>query len=531
MCCVEDPMNRFLKIVSGMLIGAFISSFLTVGVALAGEREEKPAPEETSLGVRSNIITAGDPSDPTTAAGSTSMSVTYTNSDGSQTIHATYMFQNSDGSYAFKNVVSTISYGETQSQQREQQFSEANPPVCHSFIAAPPQIVQGNNSNLTWSTSNATSVSISPGVGPVGGSGNTSVSPSSTNTYTLTASNSDGSCSLQTTVTVLGRPGVTKSACPAATTLGDTFSFTLSYGNASSATITDTLPGSWNFIGASPNPSSIAGRTLTWSGLSGSGAIAVTVQTVASGTATNAATITNPGVPPVSSSCTVSTQAGVTLRGDVTAVSRIARVTVSGPSVVTSGTTINITTSGTVFQLQGYLQALKSQWRQMIDKNVSRLLSERARSYGSNTLSSGNVNPNGRIDGEVWRVNGDFRIPSGGVTVSGRATFIIENGSLIFDGSLNYATAGTIVGFIVRNGNVTIGSGAGAVSGAVYAPNGTVSIVGGTVSSLSVTGALIGNAFSFGDRNVSIVYDQKISLTPPPGFINLQAPIFQEVAP
>jgi outer membrane protein OmpA-like peptidoglycan-associated protein len=71
-----------------------------------------------------------------------------------------------------------------------------------SFSAAPASVVSGSCANLTWYTTNATSVSIDEGVGGVDASGSKQVCPTSTTRYTLTATGEGGSRTDSTTVTV-----------------------------------------------------------------------------------------------------------------------------------------------------------------------------------------------------------------------------------------------------------------------------------------------------------------------------------------
>lgn len=74
-------------------------------------------------------------------------------------------------------------------------------PTC-TISANPATINIGNNSTLTWSTTNATSVSIDQGIGNVSTSGSKSVSPSNTTTYTETASGPGGTVSCNTKIQV-----------------------------------------------------------------------------------------------------------------------------------------------------------------------------------------------------------------------------------------------------------------------------------------------------------------------------------------
>lgn len=75
-------------------------------------------------------------------------------------------------------------------------------PVITSFSAAPPVIVKGASSVLSWTSTNGTSASLDNGIGAVATSGTHTVSPTVTTTYTLTATNADGSANSSTTVTV-----------------------------------------------------------------------------------------------------------------------------------------------------------------------------------------------------------------------------------------------------------------------------------------------------------------------------------------
>ena len=80
--------------------------------------------------------------------------------------------------------------------------TNAAAPSISSFNATPTSVAPGQNSTLSWSVSNATSISINNGIGVVSASGSTTVSPAATTTYTLTASNSGGTSTAQTSVTV-----------------------------------------------------------------------------------------------------------------------------------------------------------------------------------------------------------------------------------------------------------------------------------------------------------------------------------------
>lgn len=75
--------------------------------------------------------------------------------------------------------------------------------------AEPASVSAGDNSLLSWTTTDADSVSIEPGLGSVDLDGNFNVDPENTTTYTLTASNSETEeeVTCETTVTTGGRGG------------------------------------------------------------------------------------------------------------------------------------------------------------------------------------------------------------------------------------------------------------------------------------------------------------------------------------
>lgn len=77
-----------------------------------------------------------------------------------------------------------------------------DPPTISSFTATPSEIFSGNNSTLSWSASDATTVSINQGLGNVNSTGTQEVGPTVTTSYTLTATNSDGTVTKSCTVTV-----------------------------------------------------------------------------------------------------------------------------------------------------------------------------------------------------------------------------------------------------------------------------------------------------------------------------------------
>ena len=79
------------------------------------------------------------------------------------------------------------------------------PSPTASLSAAMSSVEAGACTNLTWSTSNATSASIDQGVGSVDPSGSRQVCPSSSTTYTLTASGAGGTRTSSATVNVAAK--------------------------------------------------------------------------------------------------------------------------------------------------------------------------------------------------------------------------------------------------------------------------------------------------------------------------------------
>ena len=80
------------------------------------------------------------------------------------------------------------------------------PAPTASLSAASTSIEQGACTNLTWSTTNASSVTIEPGIGSVGADGSRQVCPTSTTRYTISASGAGGSRSDSATVDVAAKP-------------------------------------------------------------------------------------------------------------------------------------------------------------------------------------------------------------------------------------------------------------------------------------------------------------------------------------
>ncbi len=83
----------------------------------------------------------------------------------------------------------------------------APPPAPTATISADPaSIQQGQCSQLSWSSTNATSASIDPALGQVGLSGSQQICPSATTRYTIAAAGTGGSATASTTVNVTAPP-------------------------------------------------------------------------------------------------------------------------------------------------------------------------------------------------------------------------------------------------------------------------------------------------------------------------------------
>ena len=79
----------------------------------------------------------------------------------------------------------------------------SNLPVINSFTANPSTITSGDNSVLSWSVNNATSIIINPGnITFTSSSGSVAVFPAMSTSYTLMATNAEGSVSTHVVVTV-----------------------------------------------------------------------------------------------------------------------------------------------------------------------------------------------------------------------------------------------------------------------------------------------------------------------------------------
>jgi phospholipase C len=112
-------------------------------------------------------------------------------------------------------------------------------PPTLSFASNPSQILTGQKSTLTWTTTNATSFQIDQGIGPQPLNGSITVQPAVTTTYTATASGPGGTQTAQATVTVPppGTLAVSITANPMQISAGQTSALTWQSQNALSVDI------------------------------------------------------------------------------------------------------------------------------------------------------------------------------------------------------------------------------------------------------------------------------------------------------
>ena len=152
-------------------------------------------------------------------------------------------------------------------------------PPTVAFSATPTTIEAGQNSTLSWTTSNATSASIDQGIGAVSTSGSISVHPVQTTLYTITIVGPGGSTTGYAQVTVVSKPVITFSVTPKIITPGASATLTWDCVNAINAFIDNDI-GDVPLKGSrSVSPVKTNTYTITASG-SGGTATATTVVVV-----------------------------------------------------------------------------------------------------------------------------------------------------------------------------------------------------------------------------------------------------------
>ena len=153
-------------------------------------------------------------------------------------------------------------------------------PPTVSLAADPVTIIEGGNSTLTWSSTNADTVSIDNGIGPVGLSGTQSVSPAATTTYTITATGAGGTVSESVMITVIPLPTVSLVADPDTIIEGDSSTLTWNSTNADTVTIDNGI-GTVDLSGTqSVSPAATTTYTITATGAGGTVSESVTITVI-----------------------------------------------------------------------------------------------------------------------------------------------------------------------------------------------------------------------------------------------------------
>lgn len=147
-----------------------------------------------------------------------------------------------------------------------------------TFGSSPDNIVSGQRSTLSWTTSQATSVSINQGIGEVDLNGSMSVKPAVTTTYKITAKGKGGTVKVTTTVTVAAPlPTVSIDSVPQTIEAGESSTLSWSSTNATSVSI-DNDVGEVDLSGSlTVSPSQTTTYTITASNGSGAASAAVTI--------------------------------------------------------------------------------------------------------------------------------------------------------------------------------------------------------------------------------------------------------------
>jgi len=168
----------------------------------------------------------------------------------------------------------------------------------------------------------------------------------------------------------------------------------------------------------------------------------------------------------------------------------------------------------------------------------NRLLTERAQTFTSEKYL--NLNPEETPEGGVWRAATLPELtPLGDTSYNGRGTLIVENQNVNINSNLT-SSSPSMMGLIVLNGNVTIGSDVTNLRLAIFAPNGTITIASNPLNSkFTFSGILIAQSIYIQRSNSDINYNQSIngvrnSLVPDryysalPGFSQILPPSWQE---
>lgn len=138
----------------------------------------------------------------------------------------------------------------------------------------------------------------------------------------------------------------------------------------------------------------------------------------------------------------------------------------------------------------------------------------------SDNCSETNQYPEGR----VW-------LESGGASISGdllrykyKATLIVEPGDLAVSTNVVKNDAQSSLGFIVRDGKVTITNSSSnkmTIEASIFAPKGTITISG---NNIDLIGSFVAKDFSVPGSNINFIQDTRGETAFPPGFRELQIP-------
>ncbi len=151
------------------------------------------------------------------------------------------------------------------------------PPACSSFSASPSQIVEGNQSTLSWTCSNSNSCSLSAAQGTAfSGTGSYNVSPNRTTDYTLSCTGNGGTRTFGTSVTVYENPVCIFSSSPS--TIVPPQSSTLSWSCTKATSCRVTSPSGTLTTGGASGSASVAPRQTTSYTLTCTGAGNNTIQ-------------------------------------------------------------------------------------------------------------------------------------------------------------------------------------------------------------------------------------------------------------
>ncbi len=166
---------------------------------------------------------------------------------------------------------------------------------------------------------------------------------------------------------------------------------------------------------------------------------------------------------------------------------------------------------------------------------TKQLITQKAKTIGSSIGGTFNLNPAGASnpEGGVWYAAGDLTIANG-TTFVGKGT-IIAGGKVTVAGTVSYGSGGNL-GVIACGSEASatapkaisfVGIQGSSIVGAYFAPNGTIRF--GTNIDRAV-GLFVGNALQLDPSltNLTILYDEQITASPPPGFSQSFVPALTE---